>query len=193
MAEKDKYRYFCFEVYPESAPDDWIQILRDTHAPFAISPLHTLDENGEPLKPHWHVIYRHSNPITLDCAYRNIPDDVPANGKVDPVPHPHGYQRYLIHLDDPDKQQFSGPNEITVINAFPLDLSRDYSKAELNSFRDQIFEFIQDYGLLEYCDLIDFLRGSGNFELLDYATTHTILYNSYLASRRGKLGYSDFE
>lgn len=181
MAADQKVRYCAFLVYPESAPQDWKQRLKDSHGSYAISPLHEPAEE----KPHYHVIYKHSGPARIEVLEKCIPGGIAANGYVEPVNSPRNYQRYLIHLDDPDKQQFEGgSNEIETINGFPLDLSRDYSKAELQGFRSQIFEAIRDNEMVEYSELLDYLMDSGEVDLLDYASNHTILFNTYLTSRR---------
>lgn len=176
----DKGRYFAFLVYPESAPDDWVEQLRKTHADYAISPLHTPDD--EDSKPHYHVIYKHSNTCTLEVAQRCIPEGIPANNHVELLHQPRNYQRYLIHLDDPEKQQFS-PKEITVLNGFPLDLSRDFSHAELIQFRERCLVIIRENSIIEYSDLINYLMDSDS-DLLDYAANHTIFFNTYISSLR---------
>lgn len=183
MADDTKSRYATFLVYPESAPEDWRKILKDSHGCYAISPLHAPDEDNK--KPHYHVIYRHGSPVRLSALIDAIPDSVPANGHVERVPAPRGLQRYLIHLDDPEKEQFEGgASAIDVLNGFPLDLSRDFSKAELQQFRTAIFATIRENGMTEYSELLDWLMDCGEVDLLDYASNHTILFNTYLSSRR---------
>ena len=43
--------------YPESAPENWRDILDDYHIPWVESPLHDKDVNpdGEIKKAHWHI------------------------------------------------------------------------------------------------------------------------------------------
>lgn len=179
----EKYRYFAFIVYPESAPADWQQQLEDSHGEYAISPLHTPD--GEDAKPHHHVLYCHGAPTTPAAARRAIPETVPANGCIEPVPAPRGYQRYLIHLDNPDKQQFAdGSNAITVLGGFPLDLSKDMSKAERDALRGKLFSLMREQGICEYADLLDGLQDMGAADLFDYAFNHTIAISRYLDSVR---------
>lgn len=57
MSEKKKdgrTRNWTFVLYPDSAPDNWRQILDDKHIEWIESPLHDKDvnANGEPKKPH---------------------------------------------------------------------------------------------------------------------------------------------
>lgn len=178
----DKCRYFAGLVYPDSAPDDWRAQLKNTHGAFAISPLH---EPGDGEKNHYHVIYRHSNTVSTDAAKKVLPPGIFANDHIEQVAAPRNYQRYLIHLDDPDKQQFEGGvTAIDVLNGFPLDLSRDMSKSELAGIRNEIIELIRENSITEYSDLIDLLFDQGAVDHLDYACNHTIFFSNYLSSKR---------
>lgn len=183
---KEKYRYFVFIVYEESAPKDWRERLKKSHGCYAISPLHQPDD--ECSKPHYHVIYMHSNTVSLNGAKRAIPEDVPANGYVEPCPHPRNYQRYLVHMDDPEKQQWDGnPRELIVtFNGFPLDLSREYSKEERYQQRMDVMAIIRDNEICEYADLLEGLLDAGMYDLFDYAFNHTIAMQGYLGSRRNR-------
>lgn len=184
MTKVVKKRYWLFEVYEESAPKDWVQILKDTHCPYAISPKHEPDEQDT--KPHFHCIFYSPGPITWENAKDVIPDEIPANGHIEWAKSPAGSQRYLIHLDDPEKQQFAeGVKAITVLNGFPLDLTREFSAAEKRELRSRILDFIQDYDVLEYSDLV-YMLGDYDLDMQDYACTHTILFDRVISSRRNK-------
>ena len=180
-SSRNKSRYFAFEVYPENSPADWLEILKGSLLPFAVSPLHT-PEDG---KPHHHVIYKHAGPATLDCVKSTIPEGIAANGYIEPVHAPRNYQRYLIHLDNPEKQQFKA-SEIVVLNGFPLDLSRDFSKAELDEHSRRVFAIIREFSITEYADLIDYCLDNEPPEIYDYARRNTILYNTYITSVRNR-------
>lgn len=186
MSDAPKARYGVFLVYPESAPEDWWSLLKASHGSYARSPLHEPDD--EVSQPHYHVIYKHSNTVTLDAMKRVIPAGIAANGYVELCAHPRNYQRYLVHLDDPDKQQWAGdPRElIETCNGFPLDLTRDFSQAERAEQRREVFQLIRDNGICEYADLLEGLMDNGMYDLFDYAFNHTIAFSHYLASRRGR-------
>ena len=53
-----RQRTYATIVYPDSAPNDWQDILASLCIPAFISPLHDKDTNptGEPKKPHYHVL-----------------------------------------------------------------------------------------------------------------------------------------
>lgn len=54
----NRTRNWTFVVYPESAPDNWREIIDEYHTPWIESPLHDKDVNpdGEIKKAHWHVM-----------------------------------------------------------------------------------------------------------------------------------------
>jgi hypothetical protein len=185
----EKHRYWVFLVYPDSAPEDWVKQLKDTHCPFAISPLHEPDD--EVSKPHYHVVYYSPGPVRLEGVLGIVPDGIAANGHVEYAKSPTGYQRYLIHLDDLEKQQFpEGPKAIVVLNGFPLDLSRQFSAAELRELRRRVHEFIREFDVVEYAELLDGLM-EYDIDMYDYACNHTILFNTYITSRRHAAEESD--
>ena len=133
----------------------------------------------------------HGNSTTLGGAASSIPKSVPANGYIEPVHNPSNLQRYLIHLDDPEKEQFAdGANAITVLNGFPLDLTRELSKAEKAQLRASLLTIIRENGITEYADFVFGLQDMGDPDLLDYACSHTILFEGVIRSVRhgGLLG-----
>lgn len=192
--EKDKFRYWIFEFYEESVNPEWEKILRESTFEFAVSPWHRLDlnEDGEYKKPHRHVIFH--TPGNSPLTYKNIVKrltglEIAANGYFEPCFNPRQAQRYLIHLDDPEKQQFErGRNEITVINGFPLDLSRQLTQEQMREVRKKCFQAIQDMNILEYHEIMDYcLWVIGNDEMFDYVANHTIMFKGYLDSKRNSL------
>lgn len=87
-----KKRYWAFVLYPESAPEDWKEILQMTGLSCCVSPLHDKDINptGEPKKAHYHVILCYSGPTTLKCV-KAITDQLNQ-------PRPIALELSLIHI-----------------------------------------------------------------------------------------------
>ena len=108
-AEQDdlKGRHFAFVVYPESAPADWIDQIKNTGLPFVVSPLHDKDINPDntPKKAHYHIIVSWGNSTTYRSA-RAL-----CNILMGPRPkmlrNCTGHYRYLTHRDNPEKYQYS--------------------------------------------------------------------------------------
>lgn len=180
----DKHRYCAFEVYPESAPEDWWQVLKDTHCMYARS-FHP-GEDGH--KDHYHVMYCHGSPLRDAALIKCVPEGIAANGHVEVVIAPRVYMRYLIHLDDPEKTQFpDGREHIECIGGFPLDLSPELTQEQRKQMKREIFQYIRATEIYEYCDLLDSLEYDLMYDHLDVAAGNTITFKGYIDSRRNKL------
>lgn len=110
MADKlgrTRTRNFATVVYPESAPDDWMELLTQQFVPALVSPLHDQDINptGEPKKPHHHVIICFDSVKTSEQAKEVF--EVIGGVGCEPVKSLRAYTRYLCHLDNPEKAQYS--------------------------------------------------------------------------------------
>uniref|UniRef100_UPI002896F8C0 Rep family protein n=1 Tax=Staphylococcus aureus TaxID=1280 RepID=UPI002896F8C0 len=66
MAKSTTSRTWGLVVYPESAPENWQELLSETVMQFAVSPLHDKDikPDGDIKTPHWHVILIWDGPVT---------------------------------------------------------------------------------------------------------------------------------
>lgn len=185
--ENAKSRYFWFVIYLEDVPEflDLVRILKETHLAFLISPLHSQD--AKHLKPHWHVIFDYGNTVRFCTAKKLLIEELelPIGANyIEPVKRFRIACRYLCHLDDLDKEQFEDPKEqITIINGCPLDLRQDLSEEQKIIIRRQIFEFIDEWNILEYSELLDVLLYTDD-DMHDYAFNHTIAFNAYLKSKR---------
>lgn len=103
----DRSMVYAFIVYPESAPSNWMEILRDMHVRGFISPLHNGDiENGtgHAKKEHWHVEIFYDS-LKSVRQFEEMRDAVGGVGR-EYVQSAVGYARYLCHLDDPNKTQY---------------------------------------------------------------------------------------
>lgn len=99
-------RNFATVVYPDSAPEDWQDILARHCIPAFISPLHDKDTNptGEPKKPHFHVMLMFDGKKSIE----QVSEVFSSIGGVgcEVVKSVRGYARYLCHLDNPEKAQY---------------------------------------------------------------------------------------
>lgn len=101
-----RVRSWATVVYPESAPENWMQLLGEKCIPVMISPLHDLDLNptGEPKKPHYHVLFNFEGKKSYDQVMEFV--SLIAGVGLEPVGSTRGYARYLCHLDNPEKAQY---------------------------------------------------------------------------------------
>lgn len=162
--------------------------MRKTGLQCAVSPLHDRDINadGEPKKPHYHVILCYSGPTSFAVVERltkQLHQPIPQ-----PLEQVRGYYRYLIHADNPEKAQYSAA-DIETINGFDIRDFVEMTKSEVNRYKRELLSFIRDNDLMEYCDLLDILLdgGEATADLFEVASNHTLFLTKYIASRRYKI------
>lgn len=134
-----KTRNWVGIVYPESAPDGWMDALESVKA--FVSPLHDKDvtPDGELKKPHYHVLVMFEGPKTEAAANRLFSK---FNGpRIEPVDSLQAMARYLCHLDQHDKHRY---NTADVRQYGGVDY---FETIETNSDRDAIIREMQ-----EWCD-----------------------------------------
>lgn len=185
MADKNvKKRNWAFVLYPESAPADWREQLQKTGLPCAISPLHDRDVNatGEQKKPHHHVMVFYQGPTSYNVVKRLT------DGLNQPIPQAveqvRGYYRYLTHMDNPEKAQYS-PSEIITLNGFDIGDYVDMTKSEVLKVCRALMDYIRENDIMEYADLMDMTMCEGvPPEWFDVASSRTLFFTGYLKSRR---------
>ena len=143
-------------VYPDSAPENWLQILGELKMELFISPLHDKDElpDGTQKKPHYHVLFMFSSMKTLEQAQEFF--NMVCGVGYEKVATVRGYGRYLCHLDNPEKalydtadvMSFGGADYFSVIN---LVTDKYVTLAE-------ILDFCDDNGIYIYSQLIRWCR-----------------------------------
>lgn len=187
MAEKKKdnrNRNWTFILYPESAPNNWYEILEQKMLNFAVSPLHDRDildnGTGEVKKEHYHILlcfkgnksFEQIKEITeeLNCP---IPQQV-ANFQ--------GMIRYFVHRDNTDKAQYSIEDirvhgDIDIVSPFQTSTSR-YEAIK------QMRVFIKENDIIEFEDLFDY-SAENNEEWFRYLCDNSaVVIQGYLKSRR---------
>ena len=110
-------RNYATVVYPDSAPENWIEILSECFIPAFISPIHDKDTNptGEVKKAHYHVILMFDTVKTKEQAI-DVFNKVNGVG-CEVVNNLRSMARYLCHLDNPDKYQYSKDDVISLCGA----------------------------------------------------------------------------
>ncbi len=180
-----KSRIWACVGYPESLPADWLDTLRETGLQVAISPLHDKDTDptGESKKPHYHIIFNYDGPTTYEhvkelCDSLNMTIPI----KLESL---RGMYRYHLHLDNPEKYQYDDRDRI-LLGGFDSSSVNALTKTEVDKYKNEILSFIEDNDILEYCDLLTVLLNNGMNEMLNIASSHTLLFNTFITSRRHK-------
>lgn len=94
-------------VYPESAPENWRDVIDDTHIEWVESPLHDKDveDDGTVKKAHWHITLLYPGKKSFE-QIKELTDKLhaPIPQKCDCVK---GSIRYMVHKDHPEKAQYN--------------------------------------------------------------------------------------
>ena len=98
--------------------------------------------------------------------------------------------RYHLHLDNPEKYQYDDRDRI-LLNGFDSNSVNELTKTEVDKCKKEIISFIIDNNILEYADLLDVLLANDLTNLFSVASSHTILFNTFICSRRNKLKQSE--
>lgn len=153
-------RAWTANVYPESAPQNWIEILREQLIECLISPLHDKDveEGGEIKKPHYHVVLSFKNPTTYQKAcevFEEINAVVPPE-KTCRVKDFRQMARYLCHLDQPNKHRYEMQDVVSIGSIDYATLCM--SAADEDEMLDDIFQTMDDYCLDSYPAVVRFAK-----------------------------------
>lgn len=182
-----KGRTWAFIIYPESLPENWPEIIRNTGLPMALSPLHNMDLNptGEEKKPHYHVITYYENPTTANNVYENVCKKLNATvpQKLESM---RGMYRYHIHLDNPEKYQYDDRDR-EFFNGFDVSTVSSLTATEEFKLLRELLQFIRDNRLTEYYDLLNQLIDNELFDLFEVACKKTGVVVSYQCSVRNKI------
>lgn len=175
-------RSWTFIVYPDSAPENWRDVLDETHVQWIESPLHDKDVNadGNPKKPHWHILmmfesvkeYHQVLELTKDCK-GTVPQK--CNGAK-------GLVRYMAHLDNPEKAQYNVADIVPHGGADVGELLKPTS-SEVGILTREMIAFVNQYDVVEYQDLMTYAMYNNEswFDVL-LTSSYTIL--QYIKSRR---------
>lgn len=187
MSKVKRTRVWTCIVYPDSAPGNWVEKLRAENIPFCISPMHTKTENDEEIKPHYHVVFKFSGPKTYESVQylQQITNGTALQRCMDI----RAYCRYLIHLDNPEKEQFNrDPKQIERYNGFSFGTFFEQDSFDAEENLSELFMFIADNGVTEYATLVNVLIEGGYQHFFNLATKkYTLAVRSYLTSYRNIL------
>ena len=151
----NRKRNWAIVVYPESAPENWRDILDDEHMEWIESPLHDKDINpdGSIKKPHWHVMLLFDGNKSYE-QIKEITDKINA-------PSPKYIQsvramvRYFAHLDNPEKAQYS-ISEIKAHGGVDLiELLKPTASSRYQMIAEMV-EYIQVHSVTEFIDFMIF-------------------------------------
>lgn len=185
MAEKNKpsarYRNFATVVYTDSAPENWMQLLSEQVVPAFISPLHDKDVNptGEHKKEHYHVMIMFEGKKSIEQA-QEIFDVIKGVG-VEKVNSLRGYARYLCHLDNPEKAQYS-IDEVQCLAGTDYINTIGLATDKYNAISEMI-DFCEIYDVYSYRELLIYSMNNRSDWYRILCDSGTYVLREYLKSR----------
>lgn len=148
-------RNWTFVLYEDSAPDNWRDILDDLHIEWIESPWHDKDVNadGSPKKKHKHIELLFGGVKSYEQV-KEVTDKLNS-----PIPQRcHNVKamvRYMAHLDNPEKAQYS-VSDIKAHGGVDLaELLRPSSSERYTLLREMI-DYVRSAGVTEFQDLVDY-------------------------------------
>lgn len=195
MAGNARTRNWTVVFYPESCPKNWRDIITNWHARAYVSPLHDKDKNpdaeggGDAIKKaHYHLVVCYDGPKSFEQVKENTDE---LNGTIPQrVDSLRGIIRYLVHMDNPEKAQYSKA-DISLFNGADLDVMFAPSPSQMKQMRRDIIDFIKEQNITEFSDLVDKLDAPPlSLEHPDWsdivAEQKTVFFSAYLRSRKYK-------
>lgn len=184
-------RYWTFIAYPDSAPANWLQVLKDEQISFVVSPIHDrdLNEDGSPKKPHYHVLLLFDNNKTIKQAEeiaKMVGGTIPIM-----VKDKNNLVRYFTHIDRPEKAQYSSVDIVTYGKASVdlVDEAYAISEVERLGIINEIYEWITANEVYYYDTVVDYARInnlSWHREINNRKTGVASLIHKYILSKATK-------
>ena len=144
-------------IYPESAPENWRDILRQMNIEFVVSPLHDKDINGDASekKPHYHICYMFGGVKTYEQVQEVIK---PLNGVAPQKVHnTKALIRYFLHLDNPEKVQYA-KSDLFYGGGIDIEKILAVSSSERYDLIAEMMDFIDDSSITEITALLKYAR-----------------------------------
>lgn len=189
MSKAKRSKNFATIIYPESCPDDFLDLIRDCKVNFLLSPLHDRDvsSDGTLKKPHYHLIFVFDSLKSCD----QVKDLFGTFGGVgcEIVNSLVSYARYLIHLDDPDKCQYSSDDVVAYGIDYQSFIVRPSDKYDLMA---RVIDFCESSGCTSFRRLLLYARHE-DFEMFKLLCDNSYVIREFLRCSREDLKDDDLD
>lgn len=192
MKKEKRTRNWSTIIYPRqteqdetTCPDNWADILGELGVKCAVSPLHDKDVNGDgtPKKPHRHVLVAFEGVKSREQAVELF-DRIGGVG-AEPVNSLYGMTRYLTHMDNPEKAQYSTVDVLT-FGGFEY---RRYASTKEDEEKEtvghigEIMEIVQNNLIYGFSDVAEILM-TERPELFTVFRKNPYFFAQYLKSKQ---------
>lgn len=182
MADARK-RNFVTIVYPESAPENFKEIIESWHIPAFLSPLHDRDKNpdGEVKKAHYHLMLMFRGKKTVESV-KELLKEINAVGCQE-VNSLDGQARYFLHLDNPEKERYDRKDLIEFSGA-EYDKLIERSSDELKLITE-LSQLIIEMGIDNVADALICCLDAGRDDLVRQLTQKSSYWFTALCKANG--------
>lgn len=187
----ERTRNWTIIVYKDSAPEDWRQRIADLHIPAFISPYHDRDvrANGEPKKPHWHVVlcFKGKKSIAQIQAISDMLSGTKVLWEECAVGDLSGMVRYLVHFDDADKAQYD-INEIQAFGGADV-LAHFCDAADVDEAVGEMIDWLDEQGITSFAALSRYARKYKKDWFRVLTSKRTVFVSAYCKSLQWEIDH----
>lgn len=152
---ENRTRNWTVVLYPESAPENWRDVIDDFHIEWVESPLHDKDINpdNEPKKAHYHILLMFGGVKSFEQVKEltgrlNVPMPIPCHNAKSLI-------RYMAHLDNPDKFQYD-ISDIRSHGGVDIAEMLRPSSSERYTILKEMICYVKNNDIKEFQDLMDY-------------------------------------
>lgn len=184
-SENFRSSWWSVVFYPESAPDNWIDIIESTHVPCIISPEHNADlkDDGTLKKSHFHLLIKYDRLKSARQVINQFCIPLNTTPYAEIAESPYGSYRYLWHADSPFKTKYD-PSELIPLNGFREDMVLDAGEVTNCDKLEFILSFAFENGIRSFGQLVASCLYTNDLgkEYFPYIVKNSYFLNSCLRS-----------
>lgn len=172
-----KAKYWTCIIYPDSLPENYLEIIEDSLLSCALSPLHNKDltKAGDEKKAHYHLVIAFTNTTTYNNVLSftkllnaTIPKKVMNIGAI---------FEYLTHQNNANKYHYS-KSEIKLINGF--DISKYAVTDDIRNYLLTLLNYIKNNNVTSFKSLVSYVISTNDLDLLDALSKNSYFINCYI-------------
>lgn len=198
---RPRSKNYTLVVYPDDLPtamqtnDAWIDAFRNLGHKLVVSPYHDKDVNpdGSKKKPHYHILLQGGTHwIKFGELKDLVKNDFEGKGVAVPqkCSNSDGLKRYMTHIDNPDKYQYS-KDDIRCFNGADVENAYKISEGGKKIAIYDILKFIQEHEeIRDFYQLLNYAMGlkeDGDSTWFDILLSNSWVIEKYISSRRNAI------
>lgn len=182
--ETQKIKAFATIIYIESVDiKELVDKIEETHLKAYLSPIHDADktEQGQPKKPHYHLMIIFDGPTTENKG-RKIIEYLGGVG-CEKILSIRGYARYLCHLDCKNKPIYD-TDYIMEFNGVEKYTNWIQDQDNEGTIINLMLDFIEEYDVLSFREFLIYCARHKEKSWYPILRKNTFLIKEYLKSRK---------